>query len=148
MPENPIVAFRFIDLCEFPTRYNDKADVFSFGVLMFEIFSRTTLLRTHGRRDPCELVANTSVASHLKSLLVISFTAQFTAMVAQGFRLKKPDGMDQEVFDLIEWCWSNDPNQRPKMSDVIIGLKILIKKTEDAANEEAVVKRGCGCVVS
>ncbi len=50
-------------------RYNDKADVFSFGVMMFEIFSRTMLLRTHGRGDPCELIAKTTVASNLKSFV-------------------------------------------------------------------------------
>ena len=74
----------------------------------------------------------------------------YAQRVATGFRPSKPEKMDPELYDLIEWCWKQDPNERPQMKDVMECL-IAIKANMEEAEEARRIRQGgggCGCVIS
>lgn len=64
--------------------YNEKVDVFSFGVVLYEVFGRTLLLEMYGKEE----------------LEVLS------ARVAQGFRHHRPDLIPAAVWDIVQQCWA------------------------------------------
>ncbi|XP_045502416.1 putative tyrosine-protein kinase Wsck [Colias croceus] len=74
------------------TRFIPKADVWSFGVLMWEIF---TLGAT-----PYHHVANNDVA----------------VRVLRGMRPTQPSYVGDELFQLCLQCWQVDPDERPSFS--------------------------------
>lgn len=51
----------------------------------------------------------------------------YAQRVANGWRPAKPHKMDPHVFELIEWCWTDDPNDRPQMSDIVKCLDALME---------------------
>eukprot|EP00775_Hariotina_reticulata_P012407 gene12407-12542_t len=83
--------------------YNEKVDVFSFGVLLYELTARCMLFFT-------ELPTNTSDASE---------PDRYAAKVAQGYRPSRPKKMPQELWELISACWQQDPIRRPHITEVI-----------------------------
>jgi serine/threonine protein kinase len=78
--------------------YDFKIDVFSFGLIMYEMIS-------------CEAVFSTNLLPQ-----------QVMKKVLTDWRPEFPDWLDPFVRDLIESCWSSDPSARPSFADI---LKIL-----------------------
>eukprot|EP00775_Hariotina_reticulata_P006929 gene6929-7147_t len=85
--------------------YNEKADVFSFGVLLYELTARCLLVFT-------ELPTHTTDPSE---------PDRYAAKVAQGYRPSRPKKMPQELWDLVAACWQQDPIQRPHITEVGAG---------------------------
>ena len=84
--------------------YTHKADVFSFGVVLYEMFSG---MRAYA--DPEH--ANMSVAALNEAIL-------------QGSR---PDTspLDDSLRSLIERCWSQHPHERPTFKQIYTELENL-----------------------
>lgn len=89
--------------------YNEKADVFSFGVMMYETFGRTLLVFTHiGDGRNC-----------------FQTTDQFVAAVAQGWRPSKPETIPEPLWELVQACWHPHAIERPAMREVVRRLSVL-----------------------
>jgi hypothetical protein len=43
---------------------------------------------------------------------------RYAAKVAEGFRPPQPKKISQELWELISYCWHQDPTERPCMSQV------------------------------
>ncbi|PNH00521.1 putative inactive serine/threonine-protein kinase roco10 [Tetrabaena socialis] len=84
--------------------YNEKADVFSFGVMVFEVVSRTLIAQTTAGQDG----------------------AGFTRMLVEGRRPALPPSLDPRVSALIASCWQADPVERPTMAQVVWELRDVL----------------------
>uniref|UniRef100_A0A8C9TNS8 Tyrosine-protein kinase n=1 Tax=Scleropages formosus TaxID=113540 RepID=A0A8C9TNS8_SCLFO len=82
-------------------KYSSKSDVWSFGVLMWEVF-------TEGR-TPFENKTNPQVVEE----------------VTQGQRLYRPHKASHEVYTLMYRCWHESPNGRPSFSELLESIKEL-----------------------
>ena len=71
-------------------KYKKPADVYSFGVMMFECFK-------WGEAYP---------------KAQFKFPWQISAFVQSGERLSQQDGVSDPVFALIQRCWAHDPKDR------------------------------------
>ncbi|XP_038061539.1 cAMP-dependent protein kinase catalytic subunit 3-like [Patiria miniata] len=79
-------------------RYTTKSDVWSFGILLWEI---TTIGGT-----PYPTTRSESLARKLKG----------------GYRMPKPSNCDDKSFALMRKCWEEDPNNRPSFSELVSTL--------------------------
>ncbi|KAF8413111.1 hypothetical protein HHK36_001087 [Tetracentron sinense] len=82
---------------------NEKSDVFSFGVILWELMTESIPW------------------SSLNSLQVVGVV---------GFmdrRLDLPEGLDPQISSIIRDCWRSDPKQRPSFEDIIHKMRDLIQ---------------------
>ena len=100
-------------------RYSIKSDVWSFGVVMWEVYSYGEL--------PYQGKTN----------------AETVEMVSSDGRLSSPDGCPEELYDLMLRCWRPSPSTRPSFEKIQHRLREIsdtdiVYNTVSAVQEEAV----------
>ena len=81
--------------------YSTKSDVWSLGVLYWEILS--------GGQLPYGIMTNEQAA----------------AFVIEGGSLEKPSGCCKELFRVMKRCWSEEPRERPRFAALYETLKSI-----------------------
>ena len=79
----------------------EKSDVFSFGVILYEIVTR---------QKPW---------SHFQ------MPQQIAVQIFKGHRLEMPDGVQPEILSLVKDCWQEDPTVRPSFTSILERLTLL-----------------------
>lgn len=102
--------------------FNTKADVFAFGILMYEVIT--------GKRAYSELFKGK------KKLNIF----QLKQKVLSGFRPEIKEGMMKKGLKImIEKCWSQDPKKRPTFSELFKKLSLsnddFYLEFEDSSNQ-------------
>ncbi|XP_052152019.1 serine/threonine-protein kinase CTR1-like isoform X3 [Oryza glaberrima] len=82
---------------------NEKCDVYSFGVILWELM---TMQQPWNGLSPAQVVG---------------------AVAFQNRRLPIPQETVPELAALVESCWDDDPRQRPSFSSIVDTLKKLLK---------------------
>lgn len=86
----------------FDNLYTTLSDVWSYGVLLWEIFS------LGGTPYPGMMVDST-----------------FYNKIKSGYRMAKPDHATSEVYDIMVQCWNSEPEKRPSfyhLSEIVENL--------------------------
>ncbi|XP_066505189.1 tyrosine-protein kinase ITK/TSK [Hoplias malabaricus] len=83
------------------SRFSSKSDVWSFGVLMWEVYSEGRL--------PYECRSNAEVVESLNA----------------GQRLLQPRLCPETVYQLMHWCWKEKPEDRPSFALLLHELASL-----------------------
>ncbi|GAX77010.1 hypothetical protein CEUSTIGMA_g4457.t1 [Chlamydomonas eustigma] len=112
--------------------YNHKADVFSFGVALYELMHRRlvqdAIIAKHPNASPEQL--EHAVYLHAQA-------------VSQGYRPEISNRLPGSLRSLIQSCWSGHPADRPDMEKVVRKLRHILK-TEDLSVLD-VAPGGAGC---
>ncbi|XP_078596676.1 uncharacterized protein LOC144873294 [Branchiostoma floridae x Branchiostoma japonicum] len=93
-------------------RYTSKSDVWSFGVLLWEI---TTLGSSPYPGIP---------------------TDKIVTLVLRGYRMGKPPNCPQDIFDMMKKCWRHTPAERPTFRDLRDTLEKLLQCPSDGKNRK------------
>ncbi|KAM3602102.1 uncharacterized protein V6R79_024362 [Siganus canaliculatus] len=83
----------------FQNIYSCQSDVWSYGVLLWEVFSL-------GESPYPDL----------------PMTQEFTSALKSGYRMTRPGHAPQAVFGLMEQCWEEEPQDRPSFSSLIVSI--------------------------
>ncbi|XP_066961892.1 tyrosine kinase receptor Cad96Ca-like isoform X1 [Macrobrachium rosenbergii] len=86
----------------FDNIFTTKSDVWSFGVLLWEIV-------TLGSTPYPGLGA-----------------AEVMKRVKEGYRLEKPDHCRREIYNIMYYCWDKDPKERPCFTELVHTLEGLL----------------------
>ncbi|XP_063161799.1 vascular endothelial growth factor receptor 1 [Candoia aspera] len=84
--------------------YSTKSDVWSYGVLLWEIFSLG--------------------ASPYPG---VQIDEAFFRKLKEGIRMKAPDFATPEIYQIMLCCWQGDPNERPWFSELVEILGDLLQ---------------------
>lgn len=106
--------------------YNESVDIFSMGVMLYELFSRTLLLYTH---TPANSPADCE---------------KYAGQIAQGFRPKHVKQIPPGVWEIIESCWEQDPADRPSAKKVLRKLQEQLQQAQEAAAAKGFGGKGFG----
>ncbi|KAM4709706.1 angiopoietin-1 receptor [Discoglossus pictus] len=90
--------------------YTSNSDVWSFGVLLWEIVSL-------GGTPYCGMTC-----------------AELYEKLPQGYRLEKPLNCDDEVFDLMRQCWREKPYERPSFGKILVSLNRMLEERKTYVN--------------
>ncbi|XP_013414147.1 tyrosine-protein kinase CSK [Lingula anatina] len=82
-------------------KFTNKSDMWSFGILIWEIYSFG--------RVPYPRIPLADVVMH----------------VERGYRMEKPEGCPNEVYEVMRKAWDLDPARRPTFADVKVELEKL-----------------------
>ena len=84
--------------------YTEKADVYSFGIILWEFWSKD---------PPYKGIKAKEVAIKVKN--------------NKNYRPIIPDDVPEEISDLIQCCWDADPDKRPTFMEIIVFLDDFLK---------------------
>uniref|UniRef100_A0A8C5QMV0 Tyrosine-protein kinase receptor Tie-1 n=1 Tax=Leptobrachium leishanense TaxID=445787 RepID=A0A8C5QMV0_9ANUR len=90
--------------------YTTKSDVWSFGVLLWEIVSL-------GGTPYCGMTC-----------------AELYEKLPQGYRMEKPRNCDDEVYDLMRQCWRDRPYERPPFTQISLHLIRMLEARKAYVN--------------
>ncbi|GIL47856.1 hypothetical protein Vafri_4496 [Volvox africanus] len=91
--------------------YNEKIDVYGFGIVLYEIWARSMLAVSYiGTRRP-------------DLPYIVHCCKDWPELVATGFRPARLDAIPAPVWVLITECWNQDPLARPTMAEVELRLR-------------------------
>ncbi|KAH9278330.1 Tyrosine-protein kinase Fer [Echinococcus granulosus] len=85
----------------YSNRYTSKCDVWSFGILLWEIFSAGD--------TPYHGLTNNETRD----------------LVENGYRLTTPDRMPRQLGKQMQSCWHQNPNRRPTFANLVVTLTEL-----------------------
>ncbi|KAM5148648.1 tyrosine-protein kinase receptor Tie-1 isoform 2-T2 [Mantella aurantiaca] len=92
--------------------YTTKSDVWSFGVLLWEIVSL-------GGTPYCGMTC-----------------AELYEKLPQGYRMEKPRNCDDEVYELMRQCWRDRPYERPTFTQISLQLIRMLEARKAYVNME------------
>ncbi|OXB81406.1 UNVERIFIED_CONTAM: hypothetical protein H355_001623 [Colinus virginianus] len=84
--------------------YNTKSDVWSYGVLLWEIFSLG--------------------ASPYPG---VQIDEDFCSKLKEGTRMRAPEQATEEIYQIMLDCWQSNPNERPRFSELVKRLGDLLQ---------------------
>ena len=97
--------------------YSKKSDVWSFGVLLYEVWTLGMI--------PYHLTADDKEVARL---------------VTQGERLSRPDNCPQQLYAIMQDCWKSAQKDRPSMPELQTALQeAFMEEILEAAKTECVV---------
>ncbi|XP_051993223.1 mast/stem cell growth factor receptor kita-like [Xyrauchen texanus] len=86
--------------------YTFESDVWSYGILLWEIFS----------------LGNTPYPG-------VPVGSTFYKMIQDGYRMSEPEFAPSEIYEVMRWCWSADPLKRPTFKKLVERTELLLSET-------------------
>uniref|UniRef100_A0A672TYH9 receptor protein-tyrosine kinase n=1 Tax=Strigops habroptila TaxID=2489341 RepID=A0A672TYH9_STRHB len=107
--------------------YTVQSDVWSYGILLWEIFSL-------GKSPYPGMVVN----------------SKFYSMVKQGYHMARPDFAPLEMYTIMQACWSLEPTERPTFDQIgcFIQKELEVHKEQDYTNLPSATEEDSGCDTS
>jgi len=109
-------------------QYNEKADVFSFSIVAYEVLQK------------CTLLAFVSLKGHPSEV------DQYIESAVSGFRPILPNYWPDELKSLLQRCWADSISDRLTMDEIVVTLSSI--RQQNLLNEDmSESPRKCSCCI-
>ncbi|VDM32423.1 unnamed protein product [Hydatigera taeniaeformis] len=108
----------------YSNRYTSKCDVWSFGILLWEIFSAGD--------TPYHGLTNSETRD----------------LVENGYRLTTPDRMPRQLGKQMQSCWHQNPNRRPTFANLVVSLTQLKREFGEDIDLSPPGESNCSAIAS
>ncbi|GAA6091919.1 KIT proto-oncogene, receptor tyrosine kinase b isoform X2 [Tachysurus ichikawai] len=85
--------------------YTFESDVWSYGILLWEIFS----------------LGNSPYPG-------VPVGTIFYKMIQDGYRMSEPEFAPSEIYEVMRWCWSSEPLKRPTFRKLVERTEMLLSE--------------------
>eukprot|EP00042_Codosiga_hollandica_P031668 m.194281 g.194281 ORF g.194281 m.194281 type:complete len:750 (-) comp53701_c0_seq1:192-2441(-) len=89
----------------FFSSFSERSDVWSFGVLLWELLTCCRVFPYEAFYDELELVTS----------------------IEAGLRLERPSRATDSIYDLLLRCWQLEPENRPRFETILLEFPILVQ---------------------
>ncbi|KAM9033904.1 vascular endothelial growth factor receptor 1 isoform 1-T1 [Sarcophilus harrisii] len=103
--------------------YSTKSDVWSYGVLLWEIFS---LERNQGGEKEVKSLSQSYITS-ASPYPGVQIDEDFCSRLKEGTRMRAPEYATSEIYQIMLDCWHKDPKERPRFSELVGKLGDLLQ---------------------
>ncbi|XP_047442683.1 megakaryocyte-associated tyrosine-protein kinase isoform X2 [Mugil cephalus] len=102
-------------------KFSTKSDVWSYGVLLWEIFS-------YGRQPYPKMTLS-----------------EVKEKVEEGYRMEAPEDCPPAVYSIMRLCWEHEPRKRPGFPKLREKLEREMGKLDSASESQDGIRSGSGC---
>ena len=100
--------------------YSVSADVYSFAILMHEVYTTTNPFSTFDFHKPWRVFVFCLFV--FSSQKIFSIITEIAEHVIKGGRMDIPDSCPEAFAELIKRCWAQNPSERPTFQDALLVL--------------------------
>lgn len=128
-------------------KYTTKVDVYSFGIIMWELFFEEAPYLNYNSKKVYKFIPNNSKMNEFNILFhvlngerpVIPFTnreeeilwlEEFVLPFNNSFSTSSLVAISDKYLDLMKLCWSEDPNSRPSFESISRQLQYLLYESK------------------
>lgn len=103
--------------------YNDKVDVYAWAMTTYLLLAGQSWVALDSGHA-VEIVPGASATKRSEiSQFELIREMKFRELIKGGHRPIKTEKISPAVWDLIERCWKDDPNERPSFSEILKAIK-------------------------
>jgi serine/threonine protein kinase len=100
------------------SQYTEKADVYSFGIVLWEMFTREILYPNMNFYELSSRVVNEGLRPP-----------------THGDKFTNEKIVPKEIKQLMEQCWDTDPRERPSFEEVVQILENVLEKLQNREDQ-------------
>jgi serine/threonine protein kinase len=110
-------------------KYTEKADVYSFGIDMWELLTRAIpFTGLQPMQVKCVVTSTFHIDSRLVAVFVRSFSQVAMAVLTRGLRPAIPPDCPRDYALLMEACWQTEPELRPTFIEITERLAHMLDR--------------------
>lgn len=107
--------------------YDERSDIYSFGIVMWEIFSRGSPFLEYESQE--RFMRSLGLDDKGEAIFAVRYQSIKQAVIEEELRPTIPDDTPLPVAEIIQKCWRHSPTDRPSFEVIVSSLSALLGRS-------------------